>query len=83
MLLLSFGFGKLGPHGFAALSLPIGIHTHLMARALGALSKVCSGLATGFCSAVGCGTMTGAVIMMQDIIFDLLGHGHNSILDNS
>ena len=46
----------------AALSLPVGIHTYLMTRALGTLSRVCSGLAAGFCDAADCDAMTGAVI---------------------
>ena len=49
-------------HGFAALSLPIGICTYLMTRVLGAFNKVYSRWAAGFCSALGCGTKTGGVI---------------------
>ena len=50
-----------------------------MTRVFGALSKAYSGLATGLDGMVGCGMITGAIIM-QDIIPNLLGHGHHSIL---
>ena len=51
----------------AALSLPIGIHTYLMRRALGTLSKVHGGLAAGFCSMVDCCAMTSVVIMHKKL----------------
>ena len=47
--------------GFAAFSLPIGIHAYLMTRALDTLSKACGRLPTGSCSVVGCGTITNAI----------------------
>ena len=53
-----------------------------MTRALGTLSRVHSGLATGFCSAVDCSAMTGVVINMQDIILNLLGYGHDGVPGN-
>ena len=49
----------------AALSLPIGIHTYLMTRALGSLSRACSGLAAGIYSVADCCAMTGAVIICR------------------
>ena len=47
----------------AALSLPIGIHTYLMMRALGALSRAHIRLATGVCGMADCGVMTSVVII--------------------
>ena len=47
---------------FGALSLPVGISTCLITRALGMLSKVHGGLPTGFCGTVGCNVMTNVVI---------------------
>ena len=49
-------------HSLAALSLPMGIRTYLMTRALGALRRACSGLAAGVCGAADGGIMTSAVI---------------------
>ena len=46
----------------AALSLPIGIHTYLMTKALGALRRAPGELATGVFSTVDGGVMTGVVI---------------------
>ena len=49
----------------AALSLPIGIYTYLMMRALGTLSRVCCGLAVGVCGMVDCSTMTYVVTICR------------------
>ena len=46
--------------------------TYLMTRVLGDLSEACSGLAAGFCSAVGCGAMADAVITSQTLSLTFL-----------
>ena len=56
----------------AALSLPVGIHTYLMMRALCALNRVHGRLATGVCRVVDCGTMTGMVIMHRTLSLTFL-----------
>ena len=54
-------------HGLATLSLPIGIRTYLMTRALGTLGKVPSGLDTGFFGMADGGVMTGVVITCKTL----------------
>ena len=54
-------------HRFVALSLPIGIPTFLMTRALGKLSTVYSGLVAGFCGVAGCSVMTSAIITCRTL----------------
>ena len=56
----------------ATLSLPVGIRTYLMTRALGALSKACSRLAAGVCSAVDCNIKTGVVIIYKTLSLTFL-----------
>ena len=56
----------------AALSLPVGIHTYLMTRAFGALSRALGGLATGVYGAADGGVMTSAVITCRILSLTLL-----------
>ena len=49
-------------HSLAALSLPVGIYTYLMTRALGALGRTPSGLASGIFGVANGSMMTGVVI---------------------
>ena len=65
----------------AALSLPVGIHTYLMIRVLGALSSLHGRSAAGFCDTADCSAITGVVIMHQllDIVLNLLSYRYNGI----
>ena len=63
----------------AALSLPIGIHTYLMTRALGALSRAPSGLATGVFGTADGSVMMGAVVTHKTLSLTFIGYGHYSI----
>ena len=49
------------------LSLPIGICTYLMTRALGALKRVLSGLATGLCGTADSSIMTSVVVTCRTL----------------
>ena len=51
----------------AALSLPVGIRTYLMTRALGAFGRMPGGLASGVFGAADGGMMTGAVITCKTL----------------
>ena len=53
--------------GLATLSLPVGIHTYLMTRALGALGRMPGGLVSGILSTVESSVMTGVVITRKTL----------------
>ena len=53
--------------GLDALSLPVGIHTYLMTRALGALGRAPGGLASGIFSVADGGVMISAVITCKTL----------------
>ena len=57
-----------------ALSLPICIHTYLMTRVFGTLSKAQGGVATGSYRIVGCGIVTSAVIMCRMLSLTFLAN---------
>ena len=55
------------------LSLPIGIHTYLMTRVLGTLSRAHGGLAAGVYGMVNCGATTSMVIIRRTLSSNFLG----------
>ena len=54
-------------HGFATLSLPVGIRTYLMTRALGALGRTPGGLASGVLGVVDGGVTNGMAITCKTL----------------
>ena len=54
------------------LSLPVGIHTYLITKALGTLSRVHGGLAAGVYGVADCSAMTSAVITFRTLSLTFL-----------